>query len=97
MSLYQNYRPRDFTDVVGQNFIKQILQNSCLTKNIHHGYIFFGFHGIGKTTLARIFAEAVNCTNLTPIGNPCHTCINCLAYDAGRMIDVIEIDAASYT
>ena len=97
MSLYQSYRPKNFSDVVGQDFVKKVLQNSCKTRTFHHGYIFFGFHGIGKTTLARLFAEAVNCTNITPDGNPCHACPNCIAYDNGRMIDVIEIDAASYT
>jgi DNA polymerase III subunit gamma/tau len=97
MSLYQSYRPHVFSDVVGQDFVKKILANSCRTQTFHHGYIFFGFHGIGKTTLARIFAEAVNCTNITPEWNPCHQCSNCLAFDTGKMIDVIEIDAASYT
>jgi DNA polymerase-3 subunit gamma/tau len=97
VSLYQSYRPKNFSDVVGQDFVRKILANSCKTQTFHHGYIFFGFHGIGKTTLARIFAEAVNCTNITHEGNPCHTCQNCLSYDTNRMIDVIEIDAASYT
>lgn len=97
MSLYQDYRPKNFTDVVGQDFVKKVLANSCRTQTFHHGYIFFGFHGIGKTTLARIFAEAVNCTNITSEGNPCHTCPNCLSFDNGKMIDVVEIDAASYT
>ena len=97
MSLYQSYRPRVFSDVVGQDFVKKILANSCRTQTFHHGYIFFGFHGIGKTTLARIFAEAVNCTDITPDGNPCHKCTNCVAFDEGKMIDVIEIDAASHT
>lgn len=97
MSLYQSYRPKNFSDVVGQDFVKKVLANSCKTQTFHHGYIFFGFHGIGKTTLARIFAEAVNCTNITPDGNPCHNCPNCLAFDNHQMIDVVEIDAASYT
>lgn len=64
MSLYQKYRPKNFSDVVGQSFVKRILSHSCTSQNFHHGYIFFGFHGIGKTTLARIFAEAVNCTQI---------------------------------
>ncbi len=97
MSLYQSYRPKNFSDVVGQDFVKKILSNSCKTHTFHHGYIFFGFHGIGKTTLARIFAEAINCTNITPEGNPCHTCQNCVSFDTEKMIDVVEIDAASYT
>lgn len=97
MSLYQSYRPKNFSDVVGQDFVKKVLANSCKTRTFHHGYIFFGFHGIGKTTLARIFAEGINCTNITAEGNPCHTCANCESYDGGKMIDVVEIDAASYT
>lgn len=99
MSLYQKYRPKNFSDVVGQSFVKKILSNSCKNQTFHHGYIFFGFHGIGKTTLARIFAEGVNCTNIAPDGNPCHECPNCIAFEKvpNAMIDVVEIDAASYT
>ncbi len=99
MSLYQKYRPKNFSDVVGQSFVKKILSNSCKNQTFHHGYIFFGFHGIGKTTLARIFAEGVNCTQIGSDGNPCHQCANCIAFEKvpNAMIDVIEIDAASYT
>lgn len=96
-SLYQKYRPHTFDDVVGQGFVKKVLMNSCRNGKIHHGYIFFGFHGTGKTTLARIFAQTVNCTNILADGNPCGKCINCVAFADKKMIDVIEIDAASYT
>lgn len=97
MSLYQKYRPRDFSTVVGQSFVKTALSNACRLGTIHHGYIFHGSHGIGKTTLARILAKAVNCQNLKEDGNPCHECEHCKAFDQGQMIDVVEIDAASHT
>lgn len=96
-SLYQKYRPHTFDDVVEQDFVKKVLMNSCRNNKIHHGYIFFGFHGTGKTTLARIFAQTVNCTSILPDGNPCGKCQNCIAFAEKKMIDVIEIDAASYT
>lgn len=97
MSLYQLYRPKNFSDVIGQDFIKKVLSNTCIKKSFHHGYIFFWFHGVGKTTLARIFSQAINCTNITSEWNPCHKCENCLSYANWKMIDVIEIDAASFT
>lgn len=96
-SLYQKYRPLNFNDVVGQEFVKKVLMNSIRIQKIHHGYIFFWFHWTGKTTLARIFAQTVNCTQTLPDGNPCGICTNCTAFAEKKMIDVIEIDAASYT
>lgn len=97
MSLYQKYRPRDFSTVVGQQFTKTSLANACKLEEVHHGYILHGSHGIGKTTLARILAKGVNCLDLTDAGNPCHACDHCRAFDADKMIDVVEIDAASHT
>jgi DNA polymerase-3 subunit gamma/tau len=95
MSLYQKYRPKDFDVLVEQDFVRSALSNALAQDRTVHGYLFYGSRGTGKTTVARIFAKAVNCTNLRPDGNPCGECENCKAFDEGRMIDVVEIDAAS--
>ena len=94
MSLYTKYRPHDWDSVVGQDLIVEILKTSLSNETTGHAYIFTGSRGTGKTTSARIFAEAVNCTDLR-YGNPCHECDNCRAFDNGSMLDVIEIDGAS--
>lgn len=96
MSLYTKYRPRDWDSVVGQDRIKTILRNSLTHDRTGHAYLFHGSRGTGKTTSARILAKGVNCTDLRD-GNPCHMCANCLAFDNGTMLDIIEIDAASNT
>ncbi len=94
VSLYRKYRPQDFASVVGQNAAVSILTNA-LTKNITgHAYLFSGSRGCGKTSIARIFAKALNCTN--PNGyEPCGKCKNCTDILAGESLDVIEIDGAS--
>ena len=96
MSLYLKYRPQDFKNLVWQGFIKNTLQKAIETDKTVGAYLFTGPRGTGKTSTARIFAKAVNCTNLEK-GNPCLKCEVCTAFADNKLIDVIEIDAASHT
>lgn len=92
-ALYRTYRPNGFQDVAGQQHIVKTLQNAVQQNKIAHAYLFCGPRGTGKTSIARIFAKAVNCTGE---GNkPCLTCENCLAITEGNHPDIVEIDAAS--
>ncbi|HEX4045245.1 MAG TPA: DNA polymerase III subunit gamma/tau [Gammaproteobacteria bacterium] len=94
--LARKWRPRSFKDMVGQEPILRMLENALAQKRIHHAYLFTGTRGVGKTTLARIFAKCLNCeTGITP--TPCDQCPTCLAIDAGQFLDLLEIDAASRT
>lgn len=93
-ALYRKYRPKSFDDVVDQKYIIETLKNSILNDKISHAYMFFGPRGIGKTTVAKIFARAVNCTNNSN-GNPCEKCDSCIASAEKECVDIIEIDAAS--
>ena len=93
-ALYRKYRPKSFDDVVDQKYIIETLKNSILNNKVSHAYMFFGPRGIGKTTVAKIFARAVNCTNNSN-GNPCEQCDNCLISAEKECVDIIEIDAAS--
>ncbi len=92
ISLYRKYRPHSFKDVVGQDIIVKILKNSILNNKINHAYIFSGPRGTGKTSIAKIFAKAVNCLNNS--GDVCDNCEVCNA-NFDDMIDIVEIDAAS--
>ncbi|MDD3266267.1 MAG: DNA polymerase III subunit gamma/tau [Burkholderiales bacterium] len=94
--LARKWRPKKFKDLVGQNNAVTILQNIIAKQRLHHAYLLTGTRGVGKTTIARIIAKALNC--LSPENNePCGTCDNCKEIDIGRFVDVIEIDAASNT
>ncbi len=92
--LYRKYRPRVFSDVVGQKHITDTLSKEIETGKLSHAYLFTGSRGTGKTTCAKILSKAVNCLN--PInGNPCNECEICKGLDSGAILDVVEIDAAS--
>jgi len=93
-ALYRKYRPSSFEDVCGQEHITSVLKKQLQKGRISHAYMFCGSRGTGKTTCAKILAKAVNCEN--PIdGEPCNTCPSCLAINEERVLDVVEMDAAS--
>ena len=90
------YRPQNFEEMVGQEHVVFALKNAILKKHIHHAYLFSGPRGTGKTSLARIFAKALNCESAKdPVMNPCGKCISCTEILKGISLDVIEIDGAS--
>ncbi len=94
--LARKYRPQKFSDVIGQEHVTRTLQNAIAQERIAHGYIFSGHRGIGKTTVARILAMAVNCRAAEkPSVEPCGVCDSCTEIRAGNAVDVIEIDAAT--
>ncbi|OGL95945.1 DNA polymerase III, subunit gamma and tau [Candidatus Uhrbacteria bacterium RIFOXYB12_FULL_58_10] len=95
-ALYRKYRPSTFADVVGQEHVKTTLQNQILSGSVAHAYLFTGPRGIGKTTVARLVAKAVNCLALNG-GEPCNACDACKDVMSGSSLDVAEIDAASQT
>ena len=94
IALYRKYRPRDFDDVRGRDAIVRTLKNQIVSGRIGHSYLFCGTRGTGKTTIARIFARAVNCENQHD-GNPCGECPTCRAIAAEANLNVTELDAAS--
>jgi DNA polymerase-3 subunit gamma/tau len=94
--LARKWRPANFEEMVGQEHVLQALINALDSQRLHHAYLFSGTRGVGKTTIARIFAKSLNCeTGIT--SKPCGSCSSCLEIDEGRSIDLIEIDAASRT
>jgi DNA polymerase III subunit gamma/tau len=94
--LARKYRPQRFTEVIGQEHVTRTLKNAIEQQRIAHGYIFSGHRGIGKTTVARILAMALNCRSADrPVPEPCGVCESCTEIRAGNAVDVIEIDAAT--
>src|SRR5215207_5828567 len=95
-ALARKWRPRTFSEMVGQEHVVRALTNALGGDRLHHAYLFTGTRGVGKTTLARIIAKALNCeTGVTEA--PCGKCSACTEIDAGRFVDLIELDAASNT
>ena len=94
--LARKYRPQRFSEVIGQDHVTRTLKNALEQERLAHGYIFSGHRGIGKTTIARILAMALNCRSSDkPVAEPCGTCESCIEVRAGNSVDVIEIDAAT--
>lgn len=94
--LARKWRPKTFADLVGQQHVVKALQNALANGRLHHAYLLTGTRGVGKTTIARILAKSLNCENAQH-GEPCGQCATCQAIDAGRFVDLLEIDAASNT
>ena len=92
-TLYRKYRPKDFNQVVGQDVIVKTLKNSIKNGKVSHAYMFFGPRGVGKTSIAKIFARTINCNNQD--GNICNNCNACISSSNKECLDIIEIDAAS--
>ncbi|NOT11371.1 MAG: DNA polymerase III subunit gamma/tau [Methylococcaceae bacterium] len=94
--LARKWRPSNFSEVVGQDHVVKSLMNALQHDRLHHAYLFTGTRGVGKTTIARILAKAINCEDLKDF-NPCGKCSVCRDFDDGRFMDLIEVDAASRT
>ncbi|MCL4128760.1 UNVERIFIED_CONTAM: hypothetical protein GTU68_060188 [Idotea baltica] len=96
LALARKWRPKTFSEVVGQTHVVQALSNAIDSGRVHHAFLFTGTRGVGKTTLARIFAKSLNCEQGTS-AEPCQQCNTCKSIDEGRYVDLIEVDAASRT
>lgn len=97
--LARKYRPRNFSEMVGQDHVVQALTNALITQRLHHAYLFTGTRGVGKTTVSRILAKSLNCQGVDGQGgitaSPCGVCQACKDIDSGRFVDYTELDAAS--
>ncbi len=93
--LARKWRPKKFQDVIGQDHVVRSLQNAILKNQVGHAYMFVGTRGVGKTTLARLFAKALRCENLGPDGNACLKCDACKDFEVDSSMNVIEVDGAS--
>ena len=97
-ALYRTYRPKTFSELTGQEHVSKTIQNQIVSGNVAHAYLFSGPRGIGKTTIARLLAKAVNCTGRKEgDSEPCNLCAACKQFDAGSSLYITEIDAASNT
>src|ERR1700691_3249578 len=95
-ALARKWRPKKFSELIGQEHVRRALVNALESGRVHHAFLFSGTRGVGKTTIARIFAKCLNCeTGVT--SNPCGVCAACREIDEGRYVDLIEVDAASRT
>lgn len=94
--LARKWRPKRFSEMVGQQHVLKALENALNQNRLHHAYLFTGTRGVGKTTIARIFAKCLNCEQGVS-AEPCGTCSICVSVDEGRFLDLMEIDAASHT
>lgn len=93
-ALYRRFRPKTFNEIIGQDHITTILKNQILQSRLSHAYLFTGTRGTGKTSLAKVFARAINCLDPHE-AEPCNECENCLEAMSGKAVDIIELDAAS--
>ena len=93
-ALYRRFRPKTFNEIIGQDHITTILKNQILLSRLSHAYLFTGTRGTGKTSLAKVFARAINCLDPND-AEPCNECENCLEALGGKAVDIIELDAAS--
>src|SRR5436190_17812652 len=96
-ALARKWRPKTFEELVGQEHVVTALTNALSSNRLHHAYLLTGTRGVGKTTIARIFAKSLNCITNGITAEPCGTCAACMDIDAGRFVDLLELDAASNT